>query len=271
MQKISSVELNRRDFLSLSAISLCGGLLAGCSGLKLSGTPESPEKYYINHREEIIKDVNKTLVFVEKVNVETYGETDAKAMSAETLERFDGLLTALPYIGGETNELTTNLYQSAMALAFYRSMQNRARTVEETGRVFYLALQQQSASNPMLKMAGRLSSSGMALDKFRSEAKVSQKRTYPADWVFEFVEGDGQSFDYGIDYLECGICKYYRAQGADELVPYMCLLDFPISNVMGSGLVRTSTLGHGGKRCDFRYKNGRPCQMEWTPDFLKNE
>jgi hypothetical protein len=87
--------------------------------------------------------------------------------------------------------------------------------------------------------------------------------------VLTFVEGDGKSFDFGVDYTECGIVKYYRAQNADELAPYLCLGDFPLSQVLGTGLVRTTTLARGGPWCDFRFKNGRPIQMEWTPDFLK--
>jgi len=33
----------------------------------------------------------------------------------------------------------------------------------------------------------------------------------------------------------------------------VCPLDFTISDRMGDGLVRTTTLASGGDRCDFRY------------------
>ena len=89
------------------------------------------------------------------------------------------------------------------------------------------------------------------------------------DWVLTFVEGDGNTFDFGVDYIECGLCKYTHAQGADELTQYLCLGDFPASRVYDTGLVRTMTLACGGPRCDFRFKRGRPIEMEWTPDFLK--
>ena len=105
-------------------------------------------------------------------------------------------------------------------------------------------------------------------NELRQAGLVSQKRQYPADWVFALVEGDG-NFDMGVDYQECGICKYYAAQKATELTPYLCLLDFPMSRAQNTGLVRSTTLAHGGARCDFRYKVGRDIQMEWTPDFLK--
>jgi hypothetical protein len=69
-----------------------------------------------------------------------------------------------------------------------------------------------------------------------------------------YVEGDGASFDYGFDYLECGICKFFHTQKADEFAQYMCRLDYPYAEAMGSELIRTSTIAENGLKCDFRYK-----------------
>ena len=91
----------------------------------------------------------------------------------------------------------------------------------------------------------------------RKAASKSQERAHPADWVFSFVEGDGEEFDWGIDFTECRIVKFFRAQGAGELAPYLCLGDFPISDAFGTGLIRNTTIAEGGDRCDFRFKRGR--------------
>jgi hypothetical protein len=124
--------------------------------------------------------------------------------------------------------------------------------------------------NDPLAAAQTSNSTGKAAqDEFRRMARWSEKSTYPDDWKLTFVEGDGQSFDFGVDYTECGIVKFYKANRADELATYMCLGDFPISQATDSGLARTTTLARGGACCDFRFKAGRPIQMEWTPDFLK--
>ena len=37
--------------------------------------------------------------------------------------------------------------------------------------------------------------------------------------------GDGQSFDYGVDYFECAGCKLLKAENAFELAPYICAVD----------------------------------------------
>jgi hypothetical protein len=113
-------------------------------------------------------------------------------------------------------------------------------------------------------------------ERWRAQAGESQKRRYPGDWVFTFVEGDGQEFDYGLDFTECGICKYYHAQGADELTPYLCLMDGVVSKSFGLGLVRHKTLAEGADICDFRYKAGRetflyPLRDGWPPKFLNEK
>ena len=92
----------------------------------------------------------------------------------------------------------------------------------------------------------------------RELALESQKRQYVYDWVYSVVEGDGESFDYGLDFVECGICKFFHAQGADEFVRYMCRLDFIMSEWMGMGLVRTTTIAKGGEKCFSGWKTVPP-------------
>ena len=72
---------------------------------------------------------------------------------------------------------------------------------------------------------------------------------------------------------ECGILKFFRAQGAEEIVPYICVsMDGIFSQALNRGLVRTMTLAEGYDRCDFRYKMGRktsllPMKNGWPPKF----
>jgi len=159
---------------------------------------------------------------------------------------------------------------SAGSLAFYRAMMAHGKSVQDAGRIIYRAVEAVVSQTDVFSgVDGRMAQGKAAQNDFKRMAAASQKRVYPGDWVLTFVEGDGREFDFGVDYTECGLVKFYHAQGADELAPYLCLGDFPISKALDTGLVRTTTLARGGPRCDFRYKNGRPIQMEWTPDFLK--
>lgn len=76
------------------------------------------------------------------------------------------------------------------------------------------------------------------------------------DYVYDFIPGDGITFDYGVDYLECASCKFLAKQGAPELAPYLCPVDVLYSEALGWGLTRTKTLAEGADKCDFRFKKG---------------
>jgi hypothetical protein len=260
--------ITRRTFLRTLALATLGSTAAeaGLSGCKarLKSTPQS---YYTDRQAEIVKENRKVFTAMRPLLAEKFSAPEVNAIDEATFQRFDTLLPDLPYIGGSGNDLTANLENSAVALAFYQEMKARAVPVEETGRILFQAVTALYTADPMSKMMGRLANSTLAQDKVKKEAEASQQRIYPQDWVFDFVPGDG-SFDFGIDYTECGICKYFQAQGAPELTPFMCLLDAPISRAMNTGLVRTQTLARGDGRCDFRYKTGGTIQMEWDPGYV---
>jgi hypothetical protein len=95
----------------------------------------------------------------------------------------------------------------------------------------------------------------------RRRAQESQERRYSGGYVFRYVPGDGVTFDYGVDYLECASCKFLAAQGAAELAPYLCTPDHIYSEMFGWGPVRTTTLAEGGACCDFRFKRGGPTRI----------
>lgn len=44
--------------------------------------------------------------------------------------------------------------------------------------------------------------------RVKKRAKESQERAYPDSFVMRYIEGGGQNFDYGIDYIECANVKF---------------------------------------------------------------
>lgn len=257
----------RRDFLKLSAASICGACLAACARL-----PDLPpdEAYLRDNHKKLLDDFDAVLNPVRDLIAQTCGESETAAILTESRTAYEAILPQVPYIGGDDNTLTETLFMSAIALAFYQTMLAHDHPVEESGMILYRAMEKLFNFNDPLSWAMSRDATGKgAQDEFRRMAKWSEKSPYPGDWKLAFVQGDGQNFDFGVDYTECGIVKFYQAHHTEELAPYLCLGDFPLSRALDTGLVRTTTLAHGGPRCDFRFKTGRPVQMEWTPDFLK--
>jgi len=104
------------------------------------------------------------------------------------------------------------------------------------------------------RLYGRIRMGPANQKKVRRLAMASQDRANPDDYVSRFVAGEPGHFDYGIDFVECAIIKFLRAEGAEELAPVLCELDWPHTELVGIELIRTTTLAEGGEYCDFRFR-----------------
>jgi hypothetical protein len=236
-----------------------GGLAAGGGGL------------YLATRDADLLDDH--VEGTEKALGAQLGPDRAAGLVREIRRQYEVLAPEAPYIGGEENAFTEWLTYGAYYLAVYRVLQAEGQTVEQVGKVIYDTFVAM-ADYPkwLIRLVGRFRYNRAYVDTLRAAAAQTQARRYAGDWVATFVEGDGEAFDYGIDIAECGICKFYRAQGAEELAPYMCLSDFVVSDAFDRGLVRYKTLAEGAEVCDFRYKQGRatyvhPLREGWPPRF----
>jgi hypothetical protein len=152
-------------------------------------------------------------------------------------------------------------------------MQRYGKTVEETGELLYRMIEAwiRRYPRPIRHLMGRYYMSGLSQRQSKKRAARSQQRRYPADWVREHVEGDGSTFDWGMDYPECGIVKFLHSQDADELAPYLCLTDYALFAALGIGLERTMTLAEGCEKCDFRFKKGTKTPSGWPPPWLETK
>ena len=61
---------------------------------------------------------------------------------------------------------------------------------------------------------------------------------------------------YGIDILECGICKLFKKHNYQKYASVLCEVDEITSDLAGLKLIRTGTIANGAKKCDFRFKRG---------------
>ena len=185
-----------------------------------------------------------------------YGREEMVVLLKETRQEMDNLIPQLPDTGGWRNPHTLFIIASAFFLAFYRALKVRGRSTDEVGALIDEAVRKMYNSRryALIRLFRPIQRKLFGNQAGRQLASASQKRRYSNDFVCVFVDGDGKSFDYGFDYLECGICKFFHAQKVDEFAQYMCRLDFPFAEAMGFKLIRSSTIAEGGIKCDFRYR-----------------
>ena len=215
--------------------------------------------YEVPRARRLMRDYDRMARIAKPVLAPHFDPEYVDAVVKETSREFLRLIPHIPHIGGGQNPLSDNLEKSAMLLALHRVLKARGMTLEEIAEINYKIVETYIASMPRLAtlLSGWWAFTWFYRRSLKKRAKESQLRLYPGDWVFDYVEGDGKKFDFGVDYTECEIVKFLRAQGAHELTKHLCPFDYLLSDAMGLGLVRTTTLAEGGKRCDFRFKRGR--------------
>jgi hypothetical protein len=300
MRKEDSGDLNRREFMERSAKTIAvvvvgstipipitiGSCIKDDENTTSNATGGKIEKggssvnnqqvnnYYTSRKPELLKSYDKAAKPLEKIIANRFDDKYTNTIIIEARQEFENIIHKLPYIGGDKNFNTRNLIMASACLAIYKVLKDHGKTAEEVGKIIY-EMTEKMVDYPkfILHFIGRLKYGKGYEKKIEEWAKESQKRQYPGDWVATFIKGDRRAFDYGFDMTECGILKFFHAQGADEIVPYICVsMDGIFSEAFNRGLVRTTTLAEGYDRCDFRYKMGRdtlllPLKDGWPPHF----
>jgi len=226
---------------------------------------------YSSRKNQFTKSFNKILARVQPWIQTWLGEEQAERFMDESRQEYEILIARIPFMGNSF--LTLGFFSPVTRyLAVYRALQKQGWTAEETGRLIYRMGAEEALAIPPL---GRRFMEVLWFSRwFRKLAKRrairSQQRIYPANFVTNYVEGDGQEFDYGIDYIECANCKYLQAENALEIARYVCATDKPISELMGWGLYREKTIADGSSICKFRFKKGGKTQVV-IPQSLANE
>ena len=229
----------------------------------MSDSRQVDRDYYIARESDILALLDDHAAAWKPFIVSHYGHAFAETILAETREHVIALIRVIPYIGGDANPMTRHLIGATPSLALYKAMRAHGGTAEETGRIIYDAVVQRFGQLPFSPAEPP---SSEFIRRKQEEAKQSQERRYPGDWVWDLIEGDGITFDYGYDFYECGVQKYYHDQDADEFLPYFCFLDFITVRASGQKLIRTTTLAEGGEKCDFRLRVAAEGD-EWPPPF----
>jgi len=164
-----------------------------------------------------------------------------------------------------------NLIDSAFSLPILLSLEQESISMRDIAKIIYKTFE--SVYN-LISLEKRQQFRDFYFSKdmcemTRKACSVSQLRKYPGDWVYTYVEGDGISFNYGYDFSECGIVKFYEQVGAERFTPILCLPDYANFRSLGVGFKRTQKIATGDTICDFRFKKDFDTPSGWPPDDLE--
>ncbi|NIJ54194.1 L-2-amino-thiazoline-4-carboxylic acid hydrolase [Dyadobacter arcticus] len=82
------------------------------------------------------------------------------------------------------------------------------------------------------------------------------KTGHPDGFRAEIITDKNETFGlgYGVNILECGICKLFQKHNASKYASILCEVDKLTSELAGLELIRTSTIAYGAEICDFKWK-----------------
>ncbi|MCB0525783.1 MAG: L-2-amino-thiazoline-4-carboxylic acid hydrolase [Saprospiraceae bacterium] len=86
--------------------------------------------------------------------------------------------------------------------------------------------------------------------------KKTQALGHPDGFLVKVITDPAETFGlgYGIDILECGICKQFQKHGMQRYATILCEVDELTSSLAGLEIIRSNTIANGAKKCDFRWK-----------------
>lgn len=218
----------------------------------------------------LLREFDRMAKYARPLLDQAFSGEDSDCLVNDARREYGTLIPQIPDIGGK-QPFTRFITYTAMWLAIYRVMQARGKTAEEAGGLFFRISGTILKAYPafVVRMFGRNIFTRRYQQNLQKRAAESQLRQYPDDYVYAYVPGDGVNFDYGVDYVECGGCKFLAKQGAPDLAQYICPVDIIYSELFGWGLTRTMTLAEGAAKCDFRFKKGGTTRVK-TPAALES-
>ena len=229
------------------------------------------ENYYLNAKPELMKDFGKTGEYLKGVLWQYFDQPKTDLLLAETRFAFEQLLPQLPYIGGEANVFTSALIRAAWCMPLFAALEKEGLSFREVVKIGYEQKEhdvESKSPEKRRKIREFYFSPAMRAVEIR-RAKETQAGRYPGDFVSRFVEGDGQNFDFGIDFTECAIYRFFESRAGRRYVPIFCLGDYAAYRAFGIGFRRSQTIVNGASWCDFRFKKDWVTPSGWPPEALE--
>jgi len=195
-----------------------------------------------------------------------YGEDTSNQIAARTRKEYEALLPQTPKFAGTANIFNWAIAENVMIVAFYKSMKAHGKTANESIRILFALTEDSYDSMPTIlrRLARKIVFSQVFFWIVRRSAE--KVRNHPDGWNIDYNKGDGKTSDWYFECNECGVIKYYKKHGAEELAPYCNFIDYIQSRIIGMGMQNPKNIGQGDKICCEYMKAGRETVV---PDNLR--
>ena len=245
-----------------------------CDPKIISMVAKIVDDFYVRKKSKFMRSFDERLTVVSEELRKKFDDKKSEVLVSQMKAEFEKILPDIPYIGGQKNPLTLVLVKCVSDLAIFRTLEKIGFSFREIGEFHYnYVMAAFKLRKETLEKAGRDPSEypfdPVYVDYQKKLTEDSQLKLYPDDFVMDFVEGDGDSFEWGWDITECSVQKAYKRLGEEKYLPFICLGDYYEAEGLGFGFSRDQTRGFGAPLCTHRFVKDYKTLRAWPPDDLQ--
>lgn len=183
---------------------------------------------------------------------------DAKEIIKRAEELFPVLYAKAPDIGGAENMMSHNLDLMILSASFYEASDHRidGEAITEIAKaVFGKYRFLRKVINVNRKWQMKILRSAV-YKRYIPYAKLVEEKVSQGLWGNTWrIRVNPRNTTEGVcfELVGCPLADYARANGYEELLPYMCATDHLMPELVHAKLIRTHTCATGSESCDYWY------------------
>jgi len=255
--------MKRRDFIKAAGISCLGLCCNSFTAPAQSGVTEAGARAAASpagrtyNTQELLKKYDDQAQWRRQLYLPVFDEAVIDGILDEMRNSYTEVIPGIPFIGKNNYHLQW-VIPNAEKLADYLVAKKYGVTIEQfssmhlaqASKDLYDTYSEEQRRQIGKSQFGLISELMMRMIAFRSQLKL-----FKDDYLLTYLKGDGQQFDWGLDYTQCTNIILYEKYGAGDLVyPLICNIDYVAGAALYTGYHRTKTLVLGDSMCDMRWK-----------------
>lgn len=182
-------------------------------------------------------------------------------IQVETANHFIALQNDIAFIHTSGNPMDKRMDFCAYFLALIKTLDRRQETYEQIRKIcLEITIEYVQPKNKIQayfkKTLPKLIDTRLGRIMVKLFAKKVGQNKSSEGFIAQIITDKNETFGlgYGVNILECGICKLFKKHNYAKYASILCEVDKITTQLAGLEMHRTGTIANGAKICDFRYK-----------------
>jgi hypothetical protein len=186
---------------------------------------------------------------------------ESTELITETENHFSHISKDTRFAATSKNPIDRRLDFSAYFLALVQTLDERGESFERIREIcLEIVIEYVKPKNKfqqfLKKLPPKMIGTGVADILLKAFSKKVGQNDNPDGFIANIITDKNETygFGYGVDIIECGICKLFKKHQYEKYASILCEVDKVTSGLAGLELIRTGTIANGATKCDFRFR-----------------